>query len=179
MTELLLLGIGSLGISLVTVYLMWVQFRVVVFRQQIFAIRDELWDQARKLDALDDMAHRKARRLLNGLIRFAPMLNVATLMVLFIRSSGSKSASEQVMLQTDNAALKTAIDRSLSAANVRSFDYILYYTLSGTVLRAVLFTLHLFKTATAFQSKVQRSTRQLVSVLEVAGSHHSVLDQAI
>lgn len=55
-------------------------YRVDLYRQRLFALRDELWDFAAAGDIeFDHPAHRVIRARLNGLIRFAHVLSLTWL----------------------------------------------------------------------------------------------------
>lgn len=73
------MAFGIFVISSVISYLWWVKFRTWIFRQELFAIRDEIWLKACDGGWLDDPEHRRFRRELNSLIRLAPGFNILTL----------------------------------------------------------------------------------------------------
>lgn len=76
MTPYILLGAGLVGLSFVITYAWWCRFRVWVLRQDLFEIRDRLWDEAMRCGFIDDPAHRDARDAINAMIRFCPRLSV-------------------------------------------------------------------------------------------------------
>jgi Fe2+ transport system protein B len=59
-------------------YAWWVKFRVWMFREDLFAIRDRVWDTMQELGQLDDQEHRRLRAQINSLIRIAPLFSVWT-----------------------------------------------------------------------------------------------------
>src|SRR6056297_2477608 len=81
MTDLLQLSAGITGLISVGLYLAWRQLRVVFLRQDLFAIRDHLWDRAKKSDGFSDPAYREAREALNGVILYAHKLDLFTFAV--------------------------------------------------------------------------------------------------
>ncbi len=70
-------------------YAWWVWFRVWMLRQDLFAIRDELWRSMKDLNELDDPAHRELREGINAFIRIAPWLSIFT--ILRILAEGAHS----------------------------------------------------------------------------------------
>jgi hypothetical protein len=82
MTPYIVLAAGVLLLGAISTYCWWIYFRVWVFRQDIFEIRDRLWDLANSRGILDDPRHREARETLNAIIRFAPRFSLATWLAL-------------------------------------------------------------------------------------------------
>jgi hypothetical protein len=76
MDPYLQMTIGYVGLSLILVYSIWVPLRVWHYRQDLFEIRDRMWDEMRQLGAIDDAAHKEVRTTINGLIRCAPALSL-------------------------------------------------------------------------------------------------------
>lgn len=60
------------------------------WRQDLFAARNELWDRMRAEGCLDAPAHCYLRHRINGLLRFGPEINLATLLATawLVRRSG-------------------------------------------------------------------------------------------
>jgi hypothetical protein len=65
-------------LSLAIAYAWWVKFRVWMLREDLFAIRDRLWDKMSEDGQLDDPGHRHVRNEINALIRIAPLFSVLT-----------------------------------------------------------------------------------------------------
>jgi hypothetical protein len=122
--------IGCFGISVVFTYAWWTRVRIWVFRQDLFAIRDELWDQMEKKGKLDDLAYRDLRDAINSLIRLAPFLSLLTLIRLLLFHQGLKK-----LLRTDDSVPELRAARS--KAVIRAARYILFESLSGLVLTAI------------------------------------------
>ena len=77
MPELQLI-IGTIMLAAVLSYAWWVSLRVWMLRQDLFSIRDDLWDAMKARGLLDDPAHREMRDALNAFIRVAPRFSVLT-----------------------------------------------------------------------------------------------------
>ncbi|MEX2187489.1 MAG: hypothetical protein WD875_11870 [Pirellulales bacterium] len=74
--DLIFLSIGSFLVAISVAYSWWASSRAVFLREEIFGIRDRLWDVARAENAFDDEAYRHARHHLNSLIRTAGLYSV-------------------------------------------------------------------------------------------------------
>ncbi len=76
----------SLLVLVFVMFLFWPEQRVVLFRQQMFALRDELFDFALegKIE-FDDPAYTQLRELMNGFIRYAHNLTPYRTLMSFLR----------------------------------------------------------------------------------------------
>jgi len=71
-------------LSLAIAYAWWVRFRVWMLREDLFSIRDQLWDTMLEEGTLDDPEHRRVRDEINALIRIAPLFSVWTVIGIII-----------------------------------------------------------------------------------------------
>ena len=83
--EFLTLLAASFVLGAAIAYLWWCHVRVTFLREDLFMIRDRLWDQARQHDMLEDPAYLRAREVLNATIGIAGLFSVR--MFDMIRSS--------------------------------------------------------------------------------------------
>lgn len=123
----------TLGCTLVSVgisYAIWSSFRVWAFRQDLFAIRDNLWDLMRGKGTLDEPAHREFRAGVEALIRIAPMLSLFTLLKLIFDRGEMRS------LLSDYSHAPE-IDDARRALFLRTARYLLLESFSGLILSAV------------------------------------------
>jgi hypothetical protein len=68
------------------IFWLWPAQRIDLFRQQMFAIRDELWDFAAEGKiSFDDPAYTLLRQLMNGFIRYAHNLTLYRMLLLFLQ----------------------------------------------------------------------------------------------
>lgn len=75
---------GLNGLKLIAgLVTLWLAFRFIYSRavtswwcEELFHVRNKLWDEMRARGRLDSPAHRDIRERINGLIRVAPQLNV-------------------------------------------------------------------------------------------------------
>src|SRR5262245_46489095 len=79
---IVLLSLGSLLLLWVGVFWLYRDYALDRFRQRVFALRDEMFDDARKgVISFDDHAYGMLRTMMNGAIRFAHLLTIAQLLV--------------------------------------------------------------------------------------------------
>lgn len=129
--ELLLLFAGSAIVSLAIAYAWWSHVRVTFLREELFAIRDRLWDNARELDALQDRAYQQARNHLNAGIGIAGLYSIRTL-----RKWERSPIAQQIPLdrcQSSNTPLQEAIDAAYKESGARVVRYVVFYSASGFV----------------------------------------------
>lgn len=136
MTNSIQLFIGVSGLTLAAFYMYWTRLRVIVLRQQLFAIRNDLWDKARELDALDDPAHKEEREKFNKMIRNAHELSLPNLLYTII---AFKDDEEESNIVSDNPELMKAIEVASDRAVRCIIRYIvLYRPISGGLVTALV-----------------------------------------
>lgn len=106
----IMIALGSFMISAAVAYHHWRKVRVVFLREEIFAIRDDLWDRMRELHAFEDPAYKAARRSFNSCIRMASYFSMPALQVLRETEAPDieKSKCEEVQEAIDNANAKVS-----------------------------------------------------------------------
>lgn len=124
------LGVGVFILSALFAYAWWVKVRVILFRQDLFEARDHLWDEARRLNCLDDPAYRYARATINTMIRIASDITVVT--IALVSKDGTPSPPPPV---SDNADMQAEIDKVRDYAFRRLSQYVLKDRLSGWLVR--------------------------------------------
>jgi len=84
--NVLITSLLSLIVLMLLIFWLWPQQRIDLFRQQMFAIRDELWDFAAAENlSFDDPAHALLRQLMNGFIRYAHNLTPYRILLSFLQ----------------------------------------------------------------------------------------------
>ncbi|MGO9468808.1 MAG: hypothetical protein ACLQIB_16875 [Isosphaeraceae bacterium] len=116
-------------LSLTLSYAWWIKFRVWMLRQDLFLIRDRLWDTMRSLGELDDPGHRQVRDHINAAIRLAPLFTVWTVIRIAIEGPQSRPLSEKPIRNEAQEALDKAV--------LRISRYLLFETLSGLLFFSV------------------------------------------
>ena len=109
-------------ISSVLTYAWWIHFRVWMLRQDLFEIRDDLWDEMSEKGELDDPAHRETREGINSMIRFSPYLSIRTLILI------ATDGAENVQQSTD---LPQAVVEARKAVFNRIMRFMLLETVTG------------------------------------------------
>lgn len=120
-----------LALSLVLTYALWVRYRVWVFRQDLFKIRDELWDEMLKLGNLDLTEHREFRDGINSLIRIAPLLSIFTM----VRLLGELKPLHEIL---SRRGYPPAIHNARRGMVLRTARFLLLETISGWLFLAFL-----------------------------------------
>ncbi len=128
--------VGCLVVSIALSYAWWVSLRVTCLKEEIFAIRDRLFDDALEQCRLADPAYVDARGRLNMLIRFAHMWNFPVFIAVLVSPSPGRKRIESEDAQFD-AFIQTAIDE----ASTRYVMYMLTSTLTGRFVAIFAVTL--------------------------------------
>lgn len=94
MSAIMTLSVWSGILSATLCYAVWVKLRVWMLRQDLFNVRDELWEQMRCDGTLNDPSYQSTRDVINSIIRLAPYLSFVVLArILFEGQPASKPSS--------------------------------------------------------------------------------------
>ncbi len=126
MTPELQLIFGTTMLAAGLSYAWWVGFRVWMLRQDLFSIRDELWDAMKARDSLDEPAHRAMRASLKAFVRVAPLLSVFTLLGILAEGASSHHVDEP----SDFPEIEAARHKTVS----RVMNYLFFETLMGLAI---------------------------------------------
>jgi len=138
------LAIGCFCLSVVVAYAIWSYVRVMLLRESLFAIRDNLWDKANELDAFDDPRYQEIRGHLNAIIGVAHWISFP----MIIASTIIRKPKKLVLPETENTTIKAACDSALSESGKLLFWYVIYWKpFSGLILLVALGTLYSAKQA--------------------------------
>lgn len=134
----------SLTVLLFVLFSLWPSQRVDLFRQQMFALRDELFDfaLAENFD-FDDPAYTQLRELLNGFIRYAHNLTAYRTLMSFVRwkctssepHRGWATSWEQALDNVQNKNTRAQLEEFRSKASMLVVSQIV---LSPTLLVVLL-----------------------------------------
>lgn len=130
---MIFLNIGVLLVSLGLTYALFVRLRVVCLRQDIYDLRDKLFDEVVASDGCSDPAYVQARKLLNGLAVSADMLSLP-----LVFQCSFMSGDEVTLLKSENLHIQSAIDSILEQATVRVFKYLKRQTATGWLMSAIM-----------------------------------------
>lgn len=111
------------SISSLITYCWWVHFRVWLLRQDLFRIRDALWDEMRRSGQLEHPSHTNLRDGINAVIRLAPYLSMRTIAKFLVTGVEPSRHITQLKL------VKEANDEAL----MRILRYLFLETLTGLI----------------------------------------------
>lgn len=127
-------GAGLVLLSCAITYAWWVKVRVLRLRDDLFSIRDRLFDAAESAQAFDDPAYRYARNSINSTIRLAGTLSVPTAIYLFIKVDLRGISSRPV---SGNESLQASITEALEERDGRVAKYLARETFSGRLFSLI------------------------------------------
>jgi hypothetical protein len=116
-------------LSLIITYAWWVHFRIWILRQDLFAIRDRLWDRMQESGQFDDPQYRATRDGINAMIRFAPYLSLRVMAL--VLASDTK-------VETPHGPLRKEIEEVRKRIFIRVFRYLFVETLSGLFILSIV-----------------------------------------
>jgi hypothetical protein len=169
------LVIGVLLISGSVTYGLWTIIRVLQLRQDIYDLRDFLFDEAQKIGALGDPAYRDLRNTLNGLARIADRVSVPATVYLFLQDPPSGSAASarressredvERLVQSVYTRLTNRLARYLFLETAAGWMILLslVFALLPLVLSRALFKPFFAKTRQQAQSMVRAKLPSLVA----------------
>lgn len=123
--DLIQLAIGSLMLTGAVLYWLWLKVRVVFLRQELFRLRDHLWDVAQTKGLLDDPAYACAREHLNACIRAAMHFSVTMFQCTLNDSERSERPSSA------DPQFSALIDETYAECGRLLARYVLFWRLSG------------------------------------------------
>ncbi len=126
-SNFVILAASSFAFGAFVSYAAWCLVRVLFIRQELFAVRDSLWDRARDLDGFNDPAYQQARDHLNAGIKVVPSCSVSLLKYTMKHCRGAAPTR----IKSQNPELQAAIDEAYSKSARWFAKYILYWRASG------------------------------------------------
>ncbi|HZL37153.1 MAG TPA: hypothetical protein VFC78_17670 [Tepidisphaeraceae bacterium] len=143
-------------LSVVIAYAWFVHFRVWALRQDLFEIRDCLWDEMRQIQSLDDRSHQELRNSINAMIRFAPWLSFISLWrVLFGGTTQSIRPADDV---------PEPIMRMRAAVLERIVRYLLRETITGLLFSL---TANIYRSKRLVEGQISRWVGRLIESKEI------------
>ncbi len=146
--------LACIGLSLTLTYIWWMRLRVWMFREELFAIRNELWDAMLAKNDLENPAHREFRAGANALIRLAPMLSIFTVLRLVLNEDDTRN-----LLPRQQAVVIEEIEKSRHKLVLRVVRFILFESLSGLL---IVLALAVFGLAFAFKRTLEKRIQALL-----------------
>ena len=119
---------GVLGLSCIVAYALWLQVRVIRLREDLFEIRDDLFDFAATRGECDDPGYRYARGVINAVIAMADSISLG--MFVHLNKTQFKPTHEgnPACLSVE---MQDEVNRAIFRCGSRIARYILHETLSG------------------------------------------------
>lgn len=127
MIGLVLIFVGSLGLSSAICYAWWSYCRTIFFRQRLFSIRAELWSDAHALVALSDPGYVQSRDRLNVFIRVAETFNLKT--ISYISKNHLEGGSSEITC--NDSKVQAVVDSANRKAIEQVLIFMLLHRLSG------------------------------------------------
>ena len=125
---------GMLLISCAAAYAWWCRVRVIDLRQDLFDIRDDMWDDARRLGCFSDPAYRSTREHLNGVATHASSFTFPILAVVMAnRPEGGYPARPT----SERHDVQKILDRALYRSSNRLTSYIVNESLIGWIVSTI------------------------------------------
>lgn len=143
MFDLIMLFLGAFLMSSAIAYACWASVRVTFLRQELFAIRDRLWDETRILGAFNDPAYQETRQHLNAAIRISGLFS-AQAFDAWNASGNVRKLEGHSRLLSQNIHLQAAIDHALEASSTTIIRFAVLYRLSGLAWLAKSTIKHIF-----------------------------------
>lgn len=129
---------GTMLVSLSLTYAWWVKIRVVCLQQDLFDLRDGLFDFAADHGCLDDEAYSEARNQLNAVISGAELLTIPIVAYMLKHGAGPRETKK-----SSNTALQQEIDGTLKECVARIYRYLMLETFTGLFVRPVLYAVRI------------------------------------
>lgn len=126
MTPGIQLIIGCALVSFGVSYAWWIKVRVWLLRQDLFEIRDRLWDEMRVQGKLEDPEHVRLRKSINSMIRMANWLSFWALLQVASQGVEPSPAYHSICAQKYG---KLAMSRVIR--------YLLFETMGGWILSPI------------------------------------------
>lgn len=150
-----LIFMGMVAISLALSYAWWCRIRVINLRQDIYDLRDSLFDAAVELEVLDDPAYQATRLHFNSIAKYADAITLPVLAYVY-----HLGLPENVRLKSKNPLLQQKIDATIDICAERLKGYLLRETFTG---RVVLPLMRLARVGTVLEVLAKRWLVRLVA----------------
>lgn len=129
MIWLIFFGVFTLLASTGVSYLWWIRVREMRFRQDIFSVRDDLFDLAVASGLVDDPAYIAFREYLNNMLLFAHHLSIPVMVHM-----AKFPLSSEPFPRSENKCLQRAIEDATTTVSNRIVRFLRYETMIGLVV---------------------------------------------
>lgn len=106
------------------------------YQQDLYVVRNRLWDFAHKHDLLSDPAHCELRGTINGLIRMAPLMTLFVLgpLACFVRRPDSESTTTKLINQLGNPHAKDYFTRVHEYVATQAVMLLFFHSFPGCIV---------------------------------------------
>jgi AcrR family transcriptional regulator len=153
------------------VFFAYQAYRVDKLRQDLFTIRDELFDAA--LDgkiSVDDQAYKVSRQMMNGMIRFAHRLSIPSLFAFAVLMPSSRSTiarqSINELLNSAKPESRELVLRYLTSVNQRVIEHVATSPLFVATVFVPVLTVALTRLGFDISGLVLRSFKSAFQILD-------------
>lgn len=119
-------------------YVIWSRVRQIFLRQELFAVRDSLWDLAREKGFMDDPRYRATRSMINSCIKGASFVNINNLAL-------GRTVSKTELPHATSEFVKNQCDTAITKCARILFVHAVVYRASGWVFVANLLLRGLYR----------------------------------
>lgn len=133
--EITMLFVGAAMVSAALGYACWVKVRVIRLREDIFAIRNRLFDKMTDLSSHDDPAYRHIRDELNTALQIADLISIP-LLAYFWHMYRHDPQPEQ--RRSDREQVQRGVDAARVRLRRRLASYLSRETLTGLMSQAIV-----------------------------------------
>lgn len=163
--------VGSTLVSFAVTYAWWAKVRAIALRQNIYDVRDQLFDAAAAIGggSFSDPAYREARTRLNGIAVSAEFIASGPALIylhVLFRTTGRRLT----IPETDNQDLSRAIKDAMRGCEDRIAGYVLHETALGLAVLAVASLSPPFRTV--LRSEARRVTGEVVRSTDLSRLLH-------
>lgn len=150
MIAMIAVVVGTTMLSAALAYAWWCRIRVVALRQDIFDLRDGLYDVALAESIFDDPAYRSAREHLNRVANVSDSITIPVLVFVLHRG-----VTELPRPRSRNDRMEQAIELAMRQCVERIMRFLWHQTFTGWIARPILRLVHI---GTLVESQTRRWT---------------------
>ena len=162
MIHYIMLITGVFLLSSTITYMWWTKFRIIVLRQELFLIRDNLWFEMQEAGKLDDPGYQFVRSSFNRAIQAASLWSFTFL----LQVQRTMTVDDREIKNTHKMIMQAPepVHRALRDMRYQLLRYLFAYTIPGNLWRIR------FWVSTHKDRLWNNAAKSLKNVLDVMGS---------
>lgn len=157
MIEVAIFMLGVCGVSVALTYAVWTKLRVLILRQELLDIRDDLFDKAVNVGGLTEPAYTEAREFMNDAAAIAEDI---TWQVMYMVTLINDVTPAVVRIRSDNEVLQAEIDNAYEKVTAVVARHLVRRSLSGMIAFVVGFVR---RTGTPGREHIERATAKTLN----------------